>query len=438
MKQKLALLLALLIALSQMASVSLAESLLERLQNNQENREINEEVEESGILLQLVSIGEQPEIIIEEHAGGTFYAGQGNPEGKFFEHENICCKRTNLIPVTPGDQLAYKGHGEYSEASVIWLDEDKQYISDLKISSEDEFTRVLAPEKAEYVWFQSFAYTTKPYKVILEVEWLLCQEAESKYQESSYLNLSETYDYRIGQLESTLNELIGIVTAMDQSDPLYGKKIVYDGDSICSGVSGVSFAYPQLIAEMTDGSFKNLATGDTRLCKNEEDPSLVDNLSSLPEDGDLYCFEGGILDYWDHTPIGECDPYDYFGEVDPTTVCGAVETIFRHCLEKLPGKPVCFIISHKIQNTAYTPNRNGDTFKDFRDAMVAVCEKYSIPYYDAYSESGLNGWNETQNDLFLNGATGKKSDGMNPNTDGYKHFYVPQLLDLFRRIMPVE
>lgn len=431
MKQKLCLLLALLLVLSPLA---LAESPLDKLlSKNQPKTDVKSDSEESDILLQLVSIGEQPEIIIEEHAGGTWFAGQGNPEGKFFEHENICSKRTNLVPVTPGDQLAYKGHGEYSEASVVWLDEDKHYLSDLKISSTEEFTRVLAPEKAAYVWFQSFAYTTKPAKVVLEVEWLLCQEAESKYQESSYLNLSETYDYRIGELEKSLNQLISIVTAMDQSDPLYGKKIVYSGDGVCSGIAGESIGYPQLIAEMTDGVFASQTDGSTRLCENDKRDSIVSGLQNLPKDGDLYCFQAGINDFWANAPIGECDPADYTGKPDPATICGAMETIFRYCIDELPGKPVCFVITHRIQNTGHMPNKNGDTFADYRSAMLAVCEKYSIPCYDAFGESGLNGWNETQNELFM-----VDQDGTHPTTEGYKHFYVPQLLDLFRRIMPVE
>lgn len=431
MKQKLCLLLALLLMLSPMA---LAESPLDKLlSKNQPKTDVKADSEESDILLQLVSIGEQPEIIIEEHAGGSWYAGQGNPEGKFFEHENVCSKRTNLIPVTPGDQLAYKGHGEYSEASVVWLDENKYYLSDLKISSTEEFTRVLAPEKAAYVWFQSFAYTSKPAKVVLEVEWLLCQEAESKYQESSYLNLSETYDYRIGELEKSLNQLISIVTAMDQSDPLYGKKIVYSGDGICGGISGESISYPQLIAEMTDGVFVSQTDGSKRLCENDKHDSIVSTLEDLPKDGDLYCFQAGINDFWAGIPIGECVPSNYKDALDPTTICGAMETIFRYCIDELPGKPLCFVITHKVQKSSYKTNDAGFSFTDYRNAMVEVCEKYAIPYYDAFYESGLPGWNETQNELFM-----VNQDGTHPTTEGYKHFYVPQLLDLFRRIMPVE
>ena len=68
--------------------------------------------------------------------------------------------------------------------------------------------------------------------------------------------------------------------------------------------------------------------------------------------------------------------------------------------------------------------------------MVSVCEKYSIPYYDAFNESGLNGWNATQNHNFMLFNDKGDHDGCHPNEEGYKRYYVPQLISLFERIMP--
>jgi lysophospholipase L1-like esterase len=69
--------------------------------------------------------------------------------------------------------------------------------------------------------------------------------------------------------------------------------------------------------------------------------------------------------------------------------------------------------------------------------MVKVCNKYSIPYYDAFTESGLNGWNDVHKNAFTGDSAGTP-DGIHPNAAGYKRYYVPQLLALFRRIMPVD
>lgn len=222
-------------------------------------------------------------------------------------------------------------------------------------------------------------------------------------------------------------------------DPLTNKKIVYDGDSICYG-AGYSGGYGAIIADETYGVSANQAHGGGILCSagalGENSHSVTDNLPNLPADGDLYCFQGGINDFWGNHTLGTYSKSDYTGEPDPTTVCGALETIFRYALNNFVGKPICFVITHKIQNTAYQANSMGDTFEDYRNAMVGICNKYSIPFYDAFYESGLNGWNEVQSSTYLTGNAENVPDGCHPNEEGYKRYYVPQLLDLFRRILP--
>ncbi len=222
--------------------------------------------------------------------------------------------------------------------------------------------------------------------------------------------------------------------------PLYGKKIVYDGDSICFG-GNASGGYAKIIAEKAGTTFDNQSQGGARLTTavdNATYHSVVDNLSNLPTDGDLYCFEGGINDYWTPKTLGSFTKDDFTGELDTNTICGALETIFRYALNTFVGKPICFIITHKIQNTAYRENANGDTFEDYHNAMVGICEKYSIPYYDAFSNSGLNGWNTAQNNAFLTANSEGTPDGCHPNEEGYKRYYVPQLISLFERIMPKD
>ena len=214
---------------------------------------------------------------------------------------------------------------------------------------------------------------------------------------------------------------------------LAGKKIIYDGDSICAGsAANAGGGYARIIADQTGSTFVNFAQGGGHLCSGVADRHCVaDNLPNLPTDGDIYCFQGGINDYWGNAVLGTYTPGDYTGAVDATTVCGALETIFRYALTNFPGKPVCFVIPHKIQNTAYQTNSAGNTFKDYRDAMAGICQKYSVPFYDAFSESGLNGWNDAQNSLYLTGNENGTPDGCHPNEEGYRRFYVNQLIDLF-------
>lgn len=232
-----------------------------------------------------------------------------------------------------------------------------------------------------------------------------------------------------GSKSDALASLIASIEAgAGTNSPLTGKKIVYDGDSICEA----SFSYPKLIADKTACIFENQAVGGARLCANSERHSVVNNLANLPTDGDIYCFQGGINDWWGNTALGTYTQGDYTGAVDSSTIYGAMETICRYALTNFFGKSICFVITHKVQNAAYSKNSAGYTFWDYRKAMIDVCEKYSIPYYDAFTKSGLNGWNTAQKaGLFVD------SDGTHPTEAAYEAYYVPQLISLFESIIPI-
>lgn len=373
-------------------------------------------------------------ITYEEQAGGYYYGNGSNPTGTFQTNTSCCGKRTNIIPVTPGDQFSYRGNGSNSCDSVVWLDSAMAYLSDEQHAATSSPVTVTAPANAAYVWFASFGYTSNTNNVTLQVEWVLCQAMQTtrSWGNTGHAFIPADYEDRIIALEEEVASFESGV-----SDVLAGKKIIYDGDSICQSDTDAGGAYAGIIALMTNGSCVNHATGGARLCANSERHSVVNNLSNLPTDGDLYCFQGGINDYWAGTALGTCTKGDYTGTLDTSTICGALERIFRYSLENFVGKPICFVITHKIQNTAYRANAAGHTFEDYRNAMVEVCQKYSIPYYDAFSESGLNGWNEMQNMVFLTANSAGEPDGIHPNAEGYRRYYVPQLLALFRRIMPV-
>lgn len=341
--------------------------------------------------------GAATEIIINEQSGGYY-----NIQGEWYEDANFNSKYTDLIPIEERKKYLYRGLGVWNVASILWYSNENDLLSYEQHGEWGETPNaviVTPPIGAKFVRFCSFnGNDSVP---VLEV---------SLFEEETPIS------------------------------SLAGKKIVYDGDSICYG-AGHKGGYAQLIADKVRGSFENQAAGGGRLITAGADGtyhSVVDNLINLPTDGDLYCFEGGINDYWTKGVLGTYDHINFDGELDTSTVCGALETIFRYALNTFVGKPICFIITHKIQGTAYTDNSNGDSFKDYHDAMVGICEKYSIPYYDAFLNSGLNGWNTAQNNAFLTGNSAGTPDGCHPNEQGYKRYYVPQLISLFERIMPID
>lgn len=373
-----------------------------------------------------------PKITYETHINKKWHE-----QGYLEDAEWVVCKNTNIIPVTEGDEFTYTGNGQWG-ASVFWLSSSN--IAPDNIISKDtcgesgapQTITVTAPKDAKYVMFTSWEYTGTG-EPVLEVT---PKTVSSKYDwyNTGLTYGTSAYDGRIADIEND----VAILKDNASKDVLKGKKIVYDGDSIAEsrlGLANNGGGYAKIIADMTGGTYVNQAVGGgyLRSTMEENRHSVVDNLENLPKDGDLYCFEGGINDYWTNATLGTYNLEDYTGEVDKTTVCGALETIFRYAINNFVGKPICFIIVHKVGDTAYTKNTEDKTFKDYRDSMVAICEKYSIPYYDAFSESGLNGWNSTQSNLYLTANAEGTADGTHPNEEGYKRYYVPQLLALFRK-----
>lgn len=228
--------------------------------------------------------------------------------------------------------------------------------------------------------------------------------------------------------------------------PIAGKKIAYNGDSICESrlAAGNSFnggAYAKLIADATGGSYENRGQSGGILCSVAADGAAASrkvclDVENMAADADLICFEGGINDYWHSNPLGDYSESDYTSTVDTTTICGALESIFRQATTRWVGKPICFIIVHKITSTVYAANSAGYTFAQAREKMIGICNKYAIPYYDAFAESGLNAYNSIQNQNFLTSNSSGTPDGCHPNENGYKKYYVPQLINLFNKIIP--
>lgn len=383
----------------------------------------------------------KPEITITREDGGcyVFYNNKYN----WSSDSSFWCWYTNYIPVTPGDILKYKsGWSDKYCPDVGWFDASYNCIStEYRELRETDYT---APEGAVYAQFHAKGQNEDSH--FLEVEWVYCQAAVATYQWASTGHAFVPADY-----ESEILDHEKRIIALEKDDKtkgtsiLKGKKIVYDGDSICSswGISTNGGAYPQIIADIVGGTFDNQGVGGGRIVTQEGSAdtfhSIVDNLVNLPTDGDLYCFEGGVNDHWHDVPLGTYSKSDYTGALDKTTYCGALETIFRYATTNFVGKPICYIITHKCPFSAFSKYGTEHTFADFRDAALGICEKYSIPVYDAWKDSGINSWNASQlaNYFIVDEDTGT-GDGTHPNEAGYKRYYVPQLIALFEKIMPVE
>lgn len=239
----------------------------------------------------------------------------------------------------------------------------------------------------------------------------------------------------------------------DYESRLFGKFITYNGDSICEGryygTTSNGGAYANIISRLTGSRAENRAISGGILASAVPSGTtpqrlIVNDITNMSDDADLVCLEGGYNDYARDVPLGEITPEkeitaeSAIATLDTTTICGALESIFRQARLKWLGKPIVFVIVHKVQNSYYTNNTASTpyTFKDVHDKIVQICNKYAIPYYDACLYSGLNGHDVNQSNAYLTSNYTGNGDGTHPNEAGYRRYYVPQLIELFESVMP--
>ena len=221
------------------------------------------------------------------------------------------------------------------------------------------------------------------------------------------------------------------------SSRLSGLTIAYNGDSITESRTNQTLttynggAYPKIIADLTNSSYANFAVGGGTLAEiSTSGHQVVNDITNMNGNYDAIILSGGINDYWKNVPLGSYTEGDYTSDVNITTICGALESIFRQAINKWCGKPIMFVITHKIGGTAFTPNTAGYTFDDVHEKIVGICHKYSIPYYDAYQDSGLNSYLDIMNTTYMTAGASGRPDHTHPNEEAYKRYYVPQVISM--------
>jgi lysophospholipase L1-like esterase/outer membrane murein-binding lipoprotein Lpp len=171
-------------------------------------------------------------------------------------------------------------------------------------------------------------------------------------------------------------------------NPLFGKSIVYKGDSILNGSNDTSGrrGWTGRIRDKNNMTMTNSAVNGALISdKGAGYHCIANNISNLPATADYVIFEGGANDYFNRMPIGTISD-GYAATLDKTTFCGAFESVCKQILQKYPGKKIGYIIVYKLLNS--TADRTGQ--KEYFDKAREICEKWSIPYLDLWKTSGLD------------------------------------------------
>jgi len=187
------------------------------------------------------------------------------------------------------------------------------------------------------------------------------------------------------------------------ANPLFGKVVVFDGDSICAGNGSAMGDYGNGWAGRigVDNGMDWYNVGVSGACVTAETyfsnntprhwvSRYIDNIYAEHPDLDYLIGEGGTNDadnfYNDPSKLGTFDEADFTGPFDDTTFYGAMDSWCKKALTYFPKAKIGFIVAQKmgLGFSGYTKNR----FDYFTHALK-VCKKWGIPVINLWEAGQL-------------------------------------------------
>ena len=205
--------------------------------------------------------------------------------------------------------------------------------------------------------------------------------------DSEVNGLNDKIDIEVNEIKTSLDKIMitiekntnDIKKLMENnSEPIgwTGKTASFYGDSLTEVNYHYTKGYHQWIKEILElNSYNNYGKSGYTLS------NIYSKINEVTDDSDLIIVMGGVNDQTYSIPLGTID------DNTTTTIYGSINLICSILKEKYPSKTILFITPH-IQ-TKY-PHNNGITSKEVADAILEVCNKYSIPVYDNFSLGGIN------------------------------------------------
>lgn len=204
-----------------------------------------------------------------------------------------------------------------------------------------------------------------------------------------------------------------------RKNKLYGKSLFVAGDSVAFGFGSGGKSYADIIAEKNKMSMKKVAVSGTTFAKRDGNTnSILEQVQMMDKLYDYVLIEGGFNDYFQRgngVSIGTM-PKNMNSSRDDKTTYGALDSICLWIKQNYPGSKILFVVPHKIMTIRGVIDSE---FYPYLQAIRDVCEKYSIRYADIALKGGCTPFYQSFRDKYFG------RDGIHPNLEGYKTFYVP-------------
>ncbi len=306
---------------------------------------------------------------------------------------------SHYMPINKNCTISYNLKGYTTVSSVAFYDNEYKFISGIVASTDGMIsdTGIAPPDNACYLRYCAVVGYTEQYFEITKK--------------------------RIDSLEVE-------VERMATNNPLYRKIMTATGDSITATTSNRPYAsYAKMIAQKNEMTYETKAIWGATIATNIRYASgcILDTLSQMRDDADYIILSGGANDFYylnsGKEQLGEITD-GYTDTFDTDTFCGALETMCKTAIEKWVGKKIVFVITHRMLDIS-----DQTRLQHYIETLIKVLEKWGVPYVDLWRNvpslmlPSLKDSYTTMGNTEYNGT----GDGLHPNEEGYRKFYVPKV-----------
>lgn len=202
-------------------------------------------------------------------------------------------------------------------------------------------------------------------------------------------------------------------TGENMSNPLTGKILSVNGDSICAG-ERYAGGYAGIIGTDNGMTVQNIAVSGGTIANISGHHCISGTISDMRSDADYVILEGGINDSSEGVTLGTISS-GYDATLDTSTFAGAFETMLKAALNRFPTAKIGYIFVHK---TNFGSFKSTDGANSYYGIAKAACKKWGVPYCDL---------NVLAPPIPFVDSLLSYSDGVHPTEDGYRLFYVPKI-----------
>lgn len=239
--------------------------------------------------------------------------------------------------------------------------------------------------------------------------------------EKKITDISLTQNGIPADAKATGDELSRLQEEIDDQNPLYGKKVSFNGDSICAG-AGFTGGYGKIIAERNNMTYQNIAHGGATITAETYSGStgnalhwICRTISQMDAESDYAIVEGGVNDPNYVTNMGSLSE-GFNAVLDDTTYYGAFESMLKQLVTRFAGKKVGYIAIPKVSSN-FDSRSDADTCYHI---ALECCEKWGVPVCDLNTCVPPLGYIDALSDTYT-------TDGTHPNEAGYKAYYCDQI-----------